>query len=250
MKSTSTENEAPLTGAALATHYDGYYSGVSEWRKIGARDKAANIRMLWPLAGRDQRPRRVVEMGCGEGAVAADLMRTGFAETYAGYDISASGVAAARAREVERADFQTFDGVRLPAEDRWYDLAILSHVVEHLEHPRILLAEAKRVAQYVIVEVPLELNLRTPQHFQWNDVGHINLYSPLLIRHLLESCGLEVLAEQVTCPQRAVYQHGRPGARGAAVWAIKAGLLRMLPQVATRLLVYHNTVLCRSAPEV
>ena len=173
-------------------------------------------------------------------------MRTGFAETYDGYDISASGVAAADARGIPRASFHTFDGVRVPVEQGSYDLAILSHVVEHLEHPRMLLAEAKRVARHVVVEVPLELNMRTPQHFRWSDVGHNNLYTPLLIRHLLESCGFEVLAEQVTCPQLAVYQYHRPGTRGASVWAIKAGLLRTLPQVATRLFVYHDTLLCRS----
>jgi SAM-dependent methyltransferase len=246
---TSTKDSAvPLTAEALASHYDGYYSGASEWRDLGARDKAANVRRLWRLAGTHHRP-RVVELGCGEGAIAANLMQTGFAATYAGFDISASGVAAAQAREVTDAEFQAFDGVRLPAENGSYDLAILSHVVEHLENPRTLLAEAKRVARYVIVEVPLELTLRTPAHFRWTSLGHINLYSPLVIRHLLESCGFTILAERVTCPRRSVHQHARPGAAGASVWALKAGLLRTAPKIATQVFVYHDTLLCRATPE-
>ena len=39
-----------------------------------------------------------------------------------------------------------FDGARVPYPDNSFDLAYMSHVVEHLEHPRQLIYEAARVA--------------------------------------------------------------------------------------------------------
>lgn len=49
--------------------------------------------------------------------------------------------------------------------DGSFDLAIQSHVLEHVEYPRVVSHEAARVADYVFVEVPLELNRRTAEHF-------------------------------------------------------------------------------------
>jgi hypothetical protein len=40
------------------------------------------------------------------------------------------------------AEARTYDGYRIPYGDKRFDLAVLSHVVEHLEHPRLLLYEA------------------------------------------------------------------------------------------------------------
>ena len=53
-------------------------------------------------------------------------------------------------------DCKVFDGYTIPYDDNAFDLVVLSHVVEHVEHPRKLLYEAKRVARYVFIEVPLE----------------------------------------------------------------------------------------------
>ena len=53
---------------------------------------------------------------------------------------------------------EAFDGLSVPAEDDASDLAIFSHVVEHVPEPEPLCARRARLAHQVIVEVPLEAN--------------------------------------------------------------------------------------------
>ena len=88
--------------------------------------------------------------------------------------------------------------------DARFDLAVLSHVLEHAEHPRRLLAEASRVARVLFVEVPLEDTWRLARDFTPDAVGHINFYSMASLRRLVQSCGLEVLDERVVPPGRAI----------------------------------------------
>jgi SAM-dependent methyltransferase len=230
--------------AELRDRYDGYYAqGASEWRRLGALAKAENVIALCaphPHAS-------VLEIGAGEGALLARLAEVGFGERLHAAEISRSGARAIRARGLPRlAGVACFDGDRLPWPDASFDLAILSHVLEHAEHPRRLLAEAARVARAVFVEVPLEDTWRLPRDFRPDPVGHINFFSPASLRRLVQTCGLEVLGERVAVPGREAMRH-RAGARGALAHALKLAALRLAPALATRLSTYHGALLCRPA---
>ena len=109
----------------------------------------------------------LLEIGAGEGALLARLAELGFASALHAAEISESGVQAIRARGIPGLiDCRRFDGETLPWADASFDLAVLSHVLEHAEHPRRLLAEATRVARAVFVEVPLEDTWRLPRDFR------------------------------------------------------------------------------------
>ncbi len=225
----------------LVKHYAGYYGDpvLREWRDLGGREKAFNIVSLW---GRPELPQRVAEIGFGEGAVLAHLDRSGFGNSFTGFEVSSSAVQAASQRQFcHPIRFVKFDGRRIPARDDEFDLAILSHVLEHVAEPRVLLEEAARIAPAVFVEVPTELHARTPKHFGWTDVGHINLYSPLVIRHLVESCGLRVVAERVTQPSRETCSFHTGAARGTAKWLVKSAALKA--RIGTRMFTYHSCLL-------
>ena len=75
-----------------------------------------------------------------------------------GFELSAPAAELARRALPDARRIEPYDGSEVPAEDGAYDLAILSHVLEHVPVPGPLLAEAARVAHEVIVEVPLEDN--------------------------------------------------------------------------------------------
>ena len=129
----------------------------ARWRALGARGKAAHVAAL--LAGAGLRPRTLVEIGCGDGALLAALAARGVAAVLDGFELSEEAAALARARGVPGVRrVEAYDGARVPAADGAYDVAVLSHVLEHVPDPVPLLREAGRVAAHVVVEVPLEDN--------------------------------------------------------------------------------------------
>jgi SAM-dependent methyltransferase len=225
----------------LHRHYDRYYAdGASEWRRLGAIGKAENVLALCGQIRRDS----VLEIGAGEGALLARLSELGFGRWLHAAEISESGVREIRARGIPGlAACERFDGVTLPWPDDSFDLALLSHVLEHAEHPRRLLAEAARVAGAVFVEVPLEDNWRLPRNFAPDAVGHINFFRPRSLRRFVQTCGLEVLAEKVAVPSREAMVF-RSGRLGALAWGAKTLALRAVPALATRLATYHGALLC------
>jgi ubiquinone/menaquinone biosynthesis C-methylase UbiE len=227
----------------LQRNYDEYYDDdISEWREMGAIDKAANIRSLCA----SHPPATVLDIGAGEGAVLQRLADGGFGRRHFALDISASGVERIRNRKIPTlVECRQFDGYTVPYSDRAFDLAILSHVLEHVEHPRLLLNEAARVADRVFVEVPLEHNRRLPADFVWDAVGHINFYSAKTIRLLVQSCGHVVLEQRETHPARRQYEY-RLGRKGTVAYLLKEWALRMMPSVAQSLWVYHSSLLIRS----
>lgn len=230
----------------LVDHYAGYYgdSELARWRELGAADKADDVIRLCTSSERTLDPGTVADIGCGDGAVIQALAERGFGRSFTGYEVSDSAIQSARGRRYARpARFEPFDGGHVPAPDRSFDLVLLSHVLEHVESPRQLLGEARRLGRYVFVEVPLELNLRTPRDFRWTSTGHVNLFNPTVLRHLVQSSGLRIVAERVTCSSPSVYQFSRPGLKGKMHWLAKRLVLSGLGSRASHVWTYHGCVL-------
>jgi SAM-dependent methyltransferase len=215
----------------------------SEWLRLGALGKVENI---VKLAGKYPHG-SILEIGAGNGEIVQRLSEIGFGRRISAAEISPSGVVAIKEKRIDNLDRAVlFDGHELPFADQEFDLAIMSHVVEHLEHPRELLYEACRVARHVFVEVPLEIHLRTPRDFILNaDTGHINFYTAKSIRWLLQSCNVRILGQVITCPSLAVHRFQR-GARGVLIYCIKASVLALWPALATNLFTYHCALMALS----
>ena len=148
---------------------------LGRWRELGARTKAAHAVALCRPA-----PASVVEIGCGEGALLAELAARLADARFDGFELSGAGD---RDRPLPRPPrvgrLEAFDGAHVPAADGAYDLAVLSHVLEHVPDPLPLLREAARVARRVLVEVPLEGNLsgRRPGHRAESErIGHLHQF--------------------------------------------------------------------------
>jgi len=199
------------TSEKLKNNYENYYEdGDSEWRRLGALGKVDNIVSLCSGLSRHS----VLEVGAREGSILMRLSELCFAEELFAVEISPSGVKAINNKKIPRLiECKLFDGYHIPYSNDRFDIAILSHVIEHVEHPRQLLYEVSRVAKYIFIEVPLEDTLRLSDDFVFNKVGHINFYSPKTIRRLIQSSNLIVLNQILTNPPKATYtyQNGNKG---------------------------------------
>ncbi|MBI5944014.1 MAG: class I SAM-dependent methyltransferase [Chloroflexi bacterium] len=233
------------TNEQLKSNYEDYYeSGDSEWRRLGAEDKASNITALC----QDLPHASILEIGAGEGSILKRLSDLNFGEKLYALEISPSGVETIKNKGISRlTECRLFDGYDVPYTDQMFDLVILSHVIEHVEYPRKLIYEAARVARYVFIEVPLEDTSRLKADFVFDKVGHINFYSPITIRRLIQTCNLEVLKQTVTNPSKAVHKY-RLGKKGILNFYIKEFLLKILPRMATRTFTYHSSLVCRVKP--
>ena len=225
--------EAPSSRASQSTAlYDNYYASPREraWYEVCAAPKAQNIlELCLPL-----KPRRVLDVGAGNGSVLQRYMDGGLGEEIRAVEISESGLVELRKRQSARfVEALPFDGVRIPYPDDSFDLVVLSHVLEHVEHPRLLLHEIRRVARHVYVEVPLEhRSRRSGLAGDWvmDTTGHINYYDRDVIRRLLQTSGWRVDKLIVGKPALEPLKFAS-GTKGVAQWA----LIRAVMGVSSRL---------------
>jgi ubiquinone/menaquinone biosynthesis C-methylase UbiE len=177
--------------------YNEFYKSSDEaWRMLGASAKAKNIMEVCNSI----KPQSVLEVGAGDGSILHFLDQANFSPAIYALEIADTGVELIKNRRLKSLKaVDSFDGYKIPYPDQHFDLVILAHVLEHVEHERILLRELKRVARYIVIEVPLDYRFgvdKRMKHFL--NYGHINMYTPTLIRFLLQTEGLEVVADKTS----------------------------------------------------
>ena len=237
----------------LQRFYDDAYSSASRegdrfarWRALGAVGKADHVEELCARLGLG--PQAVLEVGCGDGALLAELSKRSFAPRLAGVEISSEAATTARSRGL---DVQVFDGSRLPAADSSYDLGVLSHVLEHVPDPASLLRETARACRSVIVEVPLEANAsakRSSKRAGAAEIGHIQSLDREAVHALVDGAGLRVAAELLD-PLPAEVHLFFADTRGARARARAKALVRRVvfnasPALAARLFTLHYACAC------
>jgi SAM-dependent methyltransferase len=228
----------------LNSHYDGAYSEqMKAWRRLGARDKAANIRSLTG----HHIFQALLEVGCGTGSVLAQLSEDHLARQFNGIDMADPELH--RDERATGIDLRQYNGTNIPFEDNTFDLVVSTHVVEHVPDPRGFIAELIRVSSdYVYIEVPCELTLRanTDRLQPSVNTGHINLYTPESFLLLLQTSGLEV--EKFELFDHSIEVLGFPNSpiKGQLMKFTRSALLAINPFLASRLFTYHCGALCRA----
>jgi len=246
-----------IIGGDYKAAYDEFYEKHNEdWRMLGAKYKAQHIIDVC----KGHTFKKVLEVGAGDGSILKLLADQNFAPEYHAVEISESGVEHIRERNIPNLkSVQIFDGYHLPFEDNSFDLIILSHVLEHVEHERLLLRELKRVAQYCVIEVPKDYKAGVDhkiKHFL--AYGHINMYTPTSLRYLLMTEGFEIendltsmIEPEVTKFNTYINQKKPKSAitnlKISAEYAVKNALVNILGKKAKEKYASAYTVLCKKA---
>jgi SAM-dependent methyltransferase len=247
-------------GAGVRAAYDEQYTPeIQAWRELGGAYKARNIRLVCG----DQSFARVLDVGAGEGAILMHLDGWAHKQRLYALEISQSGMDRIQARRLASlVEAKRFDGYRIPYPDGFFDLAILSHVLEHVEHPRALLRELKRVSHFQSIEVPCEYAPGADRRVQeFLSYGHIDLYTPTLLRFLLKSEGFVIVRDHLSRVTRDVLEFSvfRNLKRPRTPLALAKLRLRHLagaicfglaPRSARESLASAYTVLCRASGEL
>jgi hypothetical protein len=145
------------TSDNVKTAYNEFYKTHDEaWRMLGAKYKAYHIIDVC----KGQSFKKVLEVGAGDGSILQKLSDYNFGSEYHAVEISDSGVA---------------------------------HVLEHVEHERLLLREIKRVSKNFVIEVPIDYKTNVDKRIRhFLAYGHINMYTPTSLRYLLQTEGFEI----------------------------------------------------------
>ena len=239
--------------------YDEFYNKHDEaWRMLGAKFKAQHIIDVC----RGHNFKRVLEVGAGDGSILKLLAEQNFAPEYHAVEISESGVEHIKARNITNLkSVSIFDGYHLPFDDNSFDLIILSHVLEHVEHERLLLRELKRVAAWSVIEVPRDYKAdvdKKIKHFL--AYGHINVYTPTSLRYLLRTEGFEVVADLTSMIEPEVTKFNtyinqkKPKSlisdlKISAEYAVKKAIIGLGGKKKSEAMANAYTVLCKKADE-
>jgi SAM-dependent methyltransferase len=238
----------------LADFYEETYTSAPEeaarhsrWRALGAVGKADHVVDLCRRGG--LLPRRILDVGCGDGALLTELRGRRFGERLVGVEIAPAAVQLARQRSQLDA-VELYDGSHLPFAEGSFDVAVLSHVLEHVHDPPALLAEAARVAGAVLFEVPLEHNWsarRGRKRAHAAEVGHLQRLDRRAARAVAAAARLRVIAEIEDPLPLAVHlffaDSSSARAAGIARWALRTGTHRAAPALARRAFTLHYACL-------
>ena len=127
----------------------GYLHGTSRREQQRLIDQAAKLATLLESNLVLHPGERLLEIGCGVGAVLGQIGLAHPAAHLCGIDISSEQIAAARLHlnrlGLEQVELVVGDGAALPWEEGQFDRVRLVWVVEHLQDPLAALREAQRV---------------------------------------------------------------------------------------------------------
>lgn len=141
------------------------------------------------------KPKRVLEIGCGEGHI-VEIVKKMFPECYyVAVDIDNELIKLAKERGADEIGISETDPIKLPYEDNSFDLVLMIEVLEHLHKPYEAIVEAKRLTKkHFLASVPREPLFRTLNFISFhhimelgNSPGHINHWNKRTFSKFIDS---------------------------------------------------------------
>jgi ubiquinone/menaquinone biosynthesis C-methylase UbiE len=234
--------------SSLKSMYDDYYHNNERTilkRELTALDTLNHIQSVCDIS----HSQKILDVGAGEGSLLECLSKLDYNYQLYGVEISTSGIETTNSKEIPKlVEVLQFDGYKIPYPDKYFDLAICIHVLEHVEHERLFIEELKRVANRVIIEVPLEHTFRISRSIKAGKLhGHINFYTVDTFLNIIETCSMKVINFQVLTfsQQFECFLYGK--FRGWLKHNIRSIALYLLPRLAPSIMIYFCVVMCEDS---
>jgi 2-polyprenyl-3-methyl-5-hydroxy-6-metoxy-1,4-benzoquinol methylase len=154
-----------------AYHWSDYYGGL---RAMNAYTRARYDIVCRCVGELRPSPKfRLLDLGCGDGALAGVLHRQ-LGATVSGVDTSVSGLSLAREMFAKRGlhgTFKVIDGYDTGFADQSFDVVVCSDVIEHVNDPMAMLTESYRVLApngHLVITTPIRFTEHPldPNHVQ------------------------------------------------------------------------------------
>lgn len=141
-------------------------------------------------------PKKIVDVGCGAGALLSILQKSLPPETELyGYDVAPTAIAVAEKRQNEKLKFVCQDILKTKDQDA--DLLLLMDVFEHIPDYMGFLTSLNRYAKQFMFHIPLDMNmlhlLQDRQILSRDVAGHLHYYSKATGLRTLEDCGYKIV---------------------------------------------------------
>jgi SAM-dependent methyltransferase len=184
----------PVPPVSNSDSRDDWDTHWTEYAETAEQNPAQSWRRDLILANLQLAPgTKLLDVGSGQGDLARDVLSAHPSVAIHGLELSASGVAHARAK----VPHATFHQVDLLSDEpfveelaRWADRVVCAEVLEHVDDPRALLRNALRhVAPGARVVITVPGGPRTAFDIH---IGHRRHYNRSSLRELLESAGISV----------------------------------------------------------
>jgi 2-polyprenyl-3-methyl-5-hydroxy-6-metoxy-1,4-benzoquinol methylase len=201
----------PPTPSELDEQYSPTYYGPGSVKFVSVLEEMVKRVTRW-RAGRIDKMishhSRVLEIGCGRGLLLESLARLG----HQCYGTERSELAAARARGMVGVKIYTIPVEECGFQEGSFDLAILWHVLEHLEDPSKtleLLSRLLKAGGLLLLEVPnyssIQSKLAGKHWFHLDTEHHLHHFSRRGLEQLLRAKGFQVLKIRTLSVEQCPY---------------------------------------------
>lgn len=177
----------------------------AQWTDLCGQYKAQNV--LRVASSHLDSTTTVLEFGAGEGSV-LKYLSPHVGQLFA-VEVASNVVDFVKRRCIPNlVQIQSFDGQKIPYADKRFDVCVCLHVLEHVEHPRLVLRELSRVSHLQVLEVPLDYSIGIDEHIEeFTSYGHINVFTPSTFKFLLRSEGFEIVSEHLSRASKDVLRY-------------------------------------------